>query len=135
MPRGPALAHVKNLRLSLGGAPLFDGVSFTLHKSECAALVGANGAGKSTLLRMLAGEADADGGEVSFAAGAAVAIARQEPDLSGFTTLPPCTSWSYCRMIQCLLQTLSDARIRSNSPVKFHVLLGAICCGSAGGGW
>lgn len=87
MARGSALAHVKGLRLTLGGAPLFDGVSFTLHKGECAALVGANGAGKSTLVRMLAGDADTDAGEISYASGATVAFARQEPDLDGFATL------------------------------------------------
>jgi ABC transport system ATP-binding/permease protein len=87
MARGPALAHVKDLRLSLGGAPLFEGVSFTLHKGECAALIGANGAGKSTLIRMLAGQAEPDSGEISYASGAVVALARQEPDLDGFTTL------------------------------------------------
>jgi len=87
MARGPALAHLKDLRLTLGGAPLFDGVSFTLHKGECAALVGANGAGKSTLMRMLAGDVDTDSGEIAYASGASVAFARQEPDLEGFATL------------------------------------------------
>ena len=87
MARGPALAHVKELRLSLGGAPLFEGVSFTLHKGECTALVGANGAGKSTLMRMLAGDVESDSGEIAYAAGATVAFARQEPDLESFATL------------------------------------------------
>ncbi|WP_395645334.1 ABC-F family ATP-binding cassette domain-containing protein [Terricaulis sp.] len=84
---GPALAHVKGLRLSLGGAPLFDGAEFTLHKGERAALVGANGAGKSTLMRMLAGLVEPDAGEIAYANGAAVALAAQEPDLDGFATL------------------------------------------------
>jgi ATP-binding cassette subfamily F protein uup len=87
MARGPALVHVKDLRLSLGGAPLFEGVSFTLHKGECAALIGANGAGKSTLIRMLAGLAESDSGEIAYASGAVVALARQEPDLAEFATL------------------------------------------------
>jgi ATP-binding cassette subfamily F protein uup len=87
MARGPALAHVKDLRLTLGGAPLFDGVSFTLHKGECAALIGANGAGKSTLMRMLAGHVEPDAGEIAYASGVVVALARQEPDLEGFATL------------------------------------------------
>jgi len=87
MARGPALAHVKDLRLTLGGTPLFDGVSFTLHKGDCAALVGANGAGKSTLMRMLAGDAETDAGEIAYASGASVAFARQEPDFDGFATL------------------------------------------------
>jgi ABC transport system ATP-binding/permease protein len=87
MAKGPALAHAKDLRLSLGGAPLFDGVSFTLHKGECAALVGANGAGKSTLMRMLAGDVESDSGEIAYASGAGVAFARQEPDIEDFATL------------------------------------------------
>src|SRR5262245_32101130 len=87
MASGPALAHVKGLRLSLGGAPLFEGVEFVLHKGERAALIGANGAGKSTLIRMLAGMAEPDAGEIAYASGAVVALARQDPDLNGFATL------------------------------------------------
>ncbi|HYD74061.1 MAG TPA: ATP-binding cassette domain-containing protein, partial [Candidatus Binatia bacterium] len=66
MARGPALAHIKGLRLTLGGAPLFDGVDFVLHRGECVALIGANGAGKSTLIRMLAGLTEPDAGEIAY---------------------------------------------------------------------
>jgi ATP-binding cassette subfamily F protein uup len=87
MARGPALAHVKDLRLSLGGAPLFEGVDFVLHKGERVALVGANGAGKSTRIRMLAGLAEPDAGEIAYAVGATVALAEQEPHPARFATL------------------------------------------------
>jgi ABC transport system ATP-binding/permease protein len=87
MAKGAALAHVKDLRLTLGGAPLFDGVDFVLHRGERVALIGANGAGKSTLIRMLAGLTEPDGGEISYASGASVALAEQEPDLRNFATL------------------------------------------------
>lgn len=87
MARGPALAHVKNLRLTLGGAPLFDGVDFVLHRGERVALIGANGAGKSTLIRMLAGLTEPDGGEIAYASGATVALAEQEPNLQRFATV------------------------------------------------
>ena len=87
MALGPALAHVKGLRLSLGGAPLFDNVEFVLRKGERAALIGANGAGKSTLMRMLAGLAEPDAGEIAYASGSTIALARQHPDLDGFATL------------------------------------------------
>jgi len=87
MANGPALVQVKSLRLSLGGAPLFDGVDFVLHRGERAALIGANGAGKSTLMRMLAGVSAPDGGEIAYASGVSVAIAEQDPDLSSFATL------------------------------------------------
>jgi ATP-binding cassette subfamily F protein uup len=82
-----ALAHVKDLRLTLGGAPLFDGAEFTLHKGERAAFVGANGAGKSTLMRMMAGLVEPDAGEIVFASGARVALAPQETSFEGFKTL------------------------------------------------
>jgi ATP-binding cassette subfamily F protein uup len=87
MARGPALAHIKDLRLSLGAAPLFDGVEFVLHRGERVALIGANGAGKSTLIRMLAGLTEADTGEIAYASGATIALAEQEPDLTRFATL------------------------------------------------
>jgi len=87
MARGPALAHIKDLRLTLGGGPLFDGVEFVLHRGERVALIGANGSGKSTLIRMLAGLNEADAGEVAYASGATVALAEQEPDLARFATL------------------------------------------------
>jgi ATP-binding cassette subfamily F protein uup len=87
MARGPALAHIKDLRLTFGGGPLFDGVEFVLHRGECVALIGANGAGKSTLIRMLAGLTEPDAGEIAYASGATVALAEQEPDLTRFTTL------------------------------------------------
>lgn len=84
---GPAFAHVKDLRLSLGGAPLFDGAEFVLHKGERAAFIGANGAGKSTLMRMLAGVAEPDAGEIGYASGVKVAMAAQESNFDGFPTL------------------------------------------------
>ena len=45
-----------------GGRVLFSDVSFKVHASKHAALIGANGVGKTTLLRMLAGEDVASGG-------------------------------------------------------------------------
>jgi ATP-binding cassette subfamily F protein uup len=85
--RGQALLQAKDLRLSLGGAPLFDGVDLALLKGECACLVGANGAGKSTLLAILSGALEADGGAISRASGIDIGVVPQEPDLEGFATL------------------------------------------------
>lgn len=84
---GPALAHVKELKLTLGGAPLFDDAEFVLHKGERAAFVGANGAGKSTLMRMMAGLTEPDGGEIVFASSATIAFAPQDSTFEGFATL------------------------------------------------
>jgi ATP-binding cassette subfamily F protein uup len=87
MANGPALAHVKDLRLTLGEAPLFEDAAFVLHKGERTAFIGANGAGKSTLMRMLAGEAEPDSGDIAFASGVVIAMAPQETDFDGCATL------------------------------------------------
>lgn len=87
MAKAAALVNVNGLRLSLGEAPLFDGVSFALQRGERAALIGANGAGKSTLMRMLASLIEPDSGEIAFASGAAIAFAPQDSSFDGFLSL------------------------------------------------
>ncbi len=82
-----ALAHVKNLALTLGQAPLFDGAEFVLQKGERAAFVGANGAGKSTLMRMMAGLTEPDSGEIVYQSGTTIAFAPQETSFEGFVSL------------------------------------------------
>jgi ATP-binding cassette subfamily F protein 3 len=68
-----------NLRKELSGTPLFDGVSFTLRRRDRLALAGPNGAGKTTLLRAIVGETSLQGGELSLAKGARVALHDQRP--------------------------------------------------------
>ncbi|HLI66927.1 MAG TPA: ABC-F family ATP-binding cassette domain-containing protein [Caulobacteraceae bacterium] len=62
---------------------LFDGVDMAIEAGARACLVGRNGAGKSTLLRLLAGQIEPDGGERFARAGLQVALAAQEPEVSG----------------------------------------------------
>lgn len=107
---GAILAQLIGVRLSLGGAPLFEGVDLTLRRGERACLVGANGAGKSTLLRILAGLAEADSGERALAQGAAIAIVEQEPDLSAFPTLA----------------AYAAAPIQGRSPTEAHLAQAAL---------
>jgi ATP-binding cassette, subfamily F, member 3 len=70
-----------NLRKELSGSLLFDGVSFKVERRERLALSGPNGAGKTTLLRILAGETELHGGELSFSKGTRVALHDQRPPL------------------------------------------------------
>lgn len=87
MSSGTILAQLKGVTLTLGGAPLFDGVDLALVAGERACLIGANGAGKSTLLKMLTGEQEPDAGLITLAGGAHVAVTPQVPDFGAHETL------------------------------------------------
>jgi len=68
-----------HLAKGFGGVPLFEGLSFTLHEGDHVGLVGPNGSGKSTLLRILAGQLEADTGEVRTRRHLRVGYVPQDP--------------------------------------------------------
>ena len=82
-----ALVIASQLRKELSGWQLFDGVSFKVERRDRIALSGPNGAGKTTLLRILNGETDYQGGELSFSKGTRVALHDQRPPLDQGLTL------------------------------------------------
>jgi ATP-binding cassette subfamily F protein uup len=59
------LLNAQSVTKSFGATNLFREVSFTVNDGDRIGLIGPNGSGKSTLLKMLAGEIDADSGEVT----------------------------------------------------------------------
>ena len=59
------LLSVENLSKSYGEKILFDGISFGIAKGEKVALIARNGTGKTTLMRILAGQDNADSGDVT----------------------------------------------------------------------
>jgi ATP-binding cassette subfamily F protein uup len=61
----PPIINAQGISKAYGASPLFQNVSFTVSERDRIGLIGPNGSGKSTLLRILAGDADPDGGEVS----------------------------------------------------------------------
>ena len=63
------LLEVVSLAKGFGADPLFDGLSFSLHRGDRVAVLGANGSGKSTLLDVLTGDTEADAGQVRWAKG------------------------------------------------------------------
>ena len=85
------LITLARARLAFGHHALLDGADFQLDARERVALIGRNGTGKSSLLRVLAGQADLDGGEAWTAPGTRIACVVQEPeldaDLSVFDTV------------------------------------------------
>lgn len=81
------ILSMTDVRLSFGGTPLFEGVTFTLAKGERAALVGRNGAGKSTLMRLLTGRFEPDDGKLWINPGTLIVAVEQEPDLSAYDSV------------------------------------------------
>src|SRR5271167_3963535 len=78
--------QLRDIRLTLGGAPMLDGAELTISPGDRIALVGRNGSGKSTLLRIAAGETAADGGTRFAQPNARLRYLPQEPDLTGYAT-------------------------------------------------
>ena len=79
----PPLLQLRDIRLTLGGAPLLDGAELSISPGDRIALVGRNGSGKSTLLRIAAGQIAADRGTRFVQPSARLAYLPQEPDASG----------------------------------------------------
>ncbi len=71
----------ENLHKSYGSQLVLEGVSVVLQPGERVGLLGINGSGKSTLAKILAGEEQADSGEVRVSKGARVSFFSQEPVL------------------------------------------------------
>ncbi len=60
---GDVVLHTEDLSKS-HDRPLFQNLSFTLHRGKRMGIMGPNGSGKTTLLRVLLGEEEPDGGKV-----------------------------------------------------------------------
>ena len=82
----PPQLQLRDIRLTLGGAPLLEGAELTISPGDRIALVGRNGSGKSTLLKIAAGESVADGGTRFAQPNARLRYLPQEPDLTGYAT-------------------------------------------------
>src|ERR1700692_1082123 len=74
----PPILNAQGLSKRFGATPLFQDLSFTVSDGDHIGLIGPNGAGKSTLLKVLAGEEDADAGDVAVRKRARVGYVRQE---------------------------------------------------------
>jgi ABC transport system ATP-binding/permease protein len=82
----PPLLQLRDIALTLGGAPLLDGAELSISAGDRIAVVGRNGSGKSTMFRIAAGETAADRGTRFVQPSARLAYLPQEPDVSGFRT-------------------------------------------------
>ena len=81
------------IRKSYGGVAVLHGVSLGVAEGEILGLVGANGAGKTTLIDIIAGQQEADSGEIRLGA----------HKLSGLRPSAPGWAWpgpSSCRSLR-----------------------------------
>src|SRR6201996_8652899 len=74
----PPIVNAQGLTKAFGATPLFREISFTVSDGDRIGLIGPNGAGKSTLLKVLAGDEDADAGDVAVRKRAQVGYVQQE---------------------------------------------------------
>jgi len=72
-----ALIQVKNIALSKGTRSLFENLSLNINKGSRIGLVGHNGSGKTSLMALLAGQSEADQGEIVKRRGLSVAWVEQ----------------------------------------------------------
>ncbi len=75
---GRVVLEVAGVAKSYGGPPVFEDVSFDVGRGERLLVLGLNGAGKTSLLRILAGESEADAGDVHFGHGVVSGYYAQE---------------------------------------------------------
>jgi len=69
---------VSNLSLRFGKRTLFEDVNLKFTHGNCYGIIGANGAGKSTFMKILSGDVDPTGGQVSFTPGERMAVLTQD---------------------------------------------------------
>ena len=77
---GTTVVEVSHLSKAYGGPPVFEDVSFDLGRGERLLVLGLNGAGKTSLLRILAGETEANLGDVRWGHQVNVGYYAQEHD-------------------------------------------------------
>ncbi len=69
---------ITDITCRVAGRPLLEGASLTLPTGHKAGLIGRNGTGKTTLLKLIAGEIQADSGEIRMPNGARMGRIAQE---------------------------------------------------------
>ncbi|MBV8234300.1 MAG: ABC-F family ATP-binding cassette domain-containing protein, partial [Acidimicrobiia bacterium] len=75
---GRVTLEVEGLAKSYGDNEVFDDLGFAIERGERLMVLGLNGAGKTSLLRILAGQTDADRGEVRFGVNVSAGYYAQE---------------------------------------------------------
>ncbi len=81
------LLTIQNLQKYFGAELCLKDICFTLDSQDRVGVIGENGAGKTTLIKLITGELEADGGEITLAHGATVGYLRQNSVLDPMCTV------------------------------------------------
>ncbi len=81
------MLRITQLTFRYGARAVFDRASAHVPAGHRVGLVGRNGSGKTTLLRLITGELEADGGELTLRRGARLGVVAQEPPGGSATPL------------------------------------------------
>src|SRR5512135_686864 len=73
------MIEIKDIEKRYGPKVLFSACSLRIGARDRVGLVGPNGSGKTTLFRMISGEEQPDGGEITVRRGAQIGFLSQEP--------------------------------------------------------
>jgi len=73
-----ALLNFRDVNLSFNGPLLLENVNLQIDRGERVCLLGRNGVGKSTLMRLINGEIEPDGGEITLEQGVRISRLAQE---------------------------------------------------------
>lgn len=82
-----AIFSLRDITKSFGGQTVLSGVSGAIEPGQRIGIVGPNGCGKTTLLKLIAGELEIDGGELSRQRGTTISYVPQQPRLDPDQTL------------------------------------------------
>jgi len=73
-----AQINIRDLSVRFRGPLLLDGISCQIEPGERIGLLGRNGSGKTTLMRILCGDVEPDGGDITFAPGTRLSLLPQD---------------------------------------------------------
>ncbi|MFP4556267.1 MAG: ABC-F family ATP-binding cassette domain-containing protein [Bacteroidales bacterium] len=81
------MISLNNVTVSFGGFDLFRDISFLVSPRERVGLVGKNGAGKTTILRLIVGEMQPSGGDISIPRDVTIGYLPQQMDVANTRTV------------------------------------------------
>ena len=111
------MLEVKNLLMRFNAQLLFEDVNLKLTRGNRYGLIGANGAGKSTFLKILAGEIEANSGEIIIENGLKVGVLGQDQFVfENFSVKDLCATLAPRGAVATLPSTIKSRAARLTKP-------------------